>query len=68
MAETLSLTVSLRGTREVKDNYQLFRMNGQLFQIFLKIHRVQLTFSIPMVQTQVTNRLTATHQSKALTK
>ena len=30
MAETLSLTVSLRGTREVKDNYQLFRMNGQL--------------------------------------
>jgi anti-anti-sigma factor len=30
MAETLSLTVSLRGTREVKDNYQLFRMTGQL--------------------------------------
>jgi anti-anti-sigma factor len=30
MAEALSLTVSLRGTREVKDNYQLFRLTGQL--------------------------------------
>jgi anti-anti-sigma factor len=30
MAEPLSLTVSLRGTREAKDNYQLFRMTGQL--------------------------------------
>jgi anti-anti-sigma factor len=30
MAEPLSLTVSLRGTREVKDKYQLFRMTGQL--------------------------------------
>ena len=30
MAEPLSLTVSLRGTREVKENYQLFRLNGQL--------------------------------------
>jgi anti-anti-sigma factor len=30
MVETLSLTVSLRGTREVKDHYQLFRMTGQL--------------------------------------
>jgi anti-anti-sigma factor len=28
--ETLNLTVSLRGTREVKDNYQLFRLAGQL--------------------------------------
>ncbi|PSB52553.1 anti-sigma F factor antagonist [Chamaesiphon polymorphus CCALA 037] len=30
MAEPLSLTVSLRGTREVKDNYQLFRLTGLL--------------------------------------
>ncbi|WP_310426187.1 STAS domain-containing protein [Chamaesiphon sp. VAR_48_metabat_135_sub] len=30
MAEPLSLTVSLRGTREAKDNYQLFRLTGQL--------------------------------------
>jgi anti-anti-sigma factor len=26
--ESLTLTVSLRGTREVKDNYQLFRLAG----------------------------------------
>ncbi|MGF1493854.1 MAG: STAS domain-containing protein [Microcoleaceae cyanobacterium] len=28
--EQLKLTVSLRGTRDVKDNYQLFRLNGLL--------------------------------------
>jgi anti-anti-sigma factor len=28
--EQLTLTVSLRGTREVKDNYQLFRLTGLL--------------------------------------
>ena len=28
--EQLNLTVSLRGTREVKDNYQLFRLTGLL--------------------------------------
>ncbi|MBD2043580.1 STAS domain-containing protein [Microcoleus sp. FACHB-672] len=30
MAEPLTLTVSLRGTREVKENYQLFRLTGLL--------------------------------------
>ncbi|MBU6229777.1 MAG: STAS domain-containing protein [Cyanobacteria bacterium REEB459] len=30
MAEALSLTVSLRGTRDVQGNYQLFRLNGLL--------------------------------------
>lgn len=30
IAEPLNLTVSLRGTREVKDNYQLFRLTGLL--------------------------------------
>ncbi len=30
IAETLNLTVSLRGTREVRDNYQLFRLTGLL--------------------------------------
>lgn len=28
--EPLNLTVSLRGTREVKDNYQIFRLTGLL--------------------------------------
>jgi anti-anti-sigma factor len=28
--ESLNLTVSLRGTREVKDNYQIFRLTGLL--------------------------------------
>ncbi|MEM7726467.1 MAG: STAS domain-containing protein [Cyanobacteria bacterium P01_A01_bin.45] len=30
IAESLNLTVSLRGTREVKDNCQLFRLTGLL--------------------------------------
>ncbi|WP_041639943.1 STAS domain-containing protein [Trichormus azollae] len=30
IAEPLNLTVSLRGTREVRDNYQLFRLTGLL--------------------------------------
>ncbi|MBL1178335.1 STAS domain-containing protein [Pantanalinema rosaneae CENA516] len=30
MPEPLTLTVSLRGTREVRDNYQLFRLTGLL--------------------------------------
>ncbi|TAF54315.1 MAG: anti-sigma factor antagonist [Oscillatoriales cyanobacterium] len=30
MPEQLNLTVSLRGTREVKNNYQLFRLTGLL--------------------------------------
>lgn len=30
IAESLNLTVSLRGTREVRDNYQLFRLTGLL--------------------------------------
>ncbi|MBE9028153.1 STAS domain-containing protein [filamentous cyanobacterium LEGE 11480] len=30
MPEQLTLTVSLRGTRDVKDNYQLFRLTGLL--------------------------------------
>jgi anti-anti-sigma factor len=30
IAEQLNLTVSLRGTREVGDNYQLFRLTGLL--------------------------------------
>ncbi|MFP4121259.1 STAS domain-containing protein [Coleofasciculus sp.] len=30
MPEQLNLTVSLRGTREVKSNYQLFRLTGLL--------------------------------------
>ncbi|NET01321.1 MAG: STAS domain-containing protein [Sphaerospermopsis sp. SIO1G2] len=30
MAEQLNLTVSLRGTREVRDNCQLFRLTGLL--------------------------------------
>ena len=30
IAEPLSLTVSLRGTREVKDSYQIFRLTGLL--------------------------------------
>ncbi|HEY9810357.1 MAG TPA: STAS domain-containing protein [Halomicronema sp.] len=30
MAEPLTLTVSLRGTREVRDNLQLFRLTGLL--------------------------------------
>ena len=30
IAEPLALTVSLRGTREVKENYQLFRLTGLL--------------------------------------
>ncbi|TAF03420.1 MAG: anti-sigma factor antagonist [Nostocales cyanobacterium] len=30
MAEPLNLTVSLRGTREVRDNCQLFRLTGLL--------------------------------------
>ncbi len=30
IAEPLTLTVSLRGTREVKDDYQLFRLTGLL--------------------------------------
>ncbi|MBE9125667.1 STAS domain-containing protein [Coleofasciculus sp. LEGE 07081] len=30
MPEPLTLTVSLRGTREVKENYQLFRLTGLL--------------------------------------
>ncbi|NJP09761.1 MAG: STAS domain-containing protein [Leptolyngbyaceae cyanobacterium RU_5_1] len=30
MPEPLTLTVSLRGTREVKDDYQLFRLTGLL--------------------------------------
>ncbi|MBV8885459.1 MAG: STAS domain-containing protein [Chroococcidiopsidaceae cyanobacterium CP_BM_RX_35] len=30
MADPLNLTVSLRGTREVRDNYQLFRLTGLL--------------------------------------
>ncbi len=30
IAETLTLTVSLRGTREVRDNFQLFRLTGLL--------------------------------------
>ncbi|QIZ73716.1 MULTISPECIES: STAS domain-containing protein [Oxynema] len=30
MPEPLTLTVSLRGTREVGDNYQLFRLTGLL--------------------------------------
>jgi anti-anti-sigma factor len=30
IAETLTLTVSLRGTREVRDNCQLFRLTGLL--------------------------------------
>ncbi|MGL5083932.1 MAG: STAS domain-containing protein [Microcoleaceae cyanobacterium] len=30
MPEQLNLTVSLRGTRDVKDNYQLFRLTGLL--------------------------------------
>ncbi|NDJ16552.1 anti-sigma factor antagonist [Myxacorys almedinensis] len=30
MPEQLTLTVSLRGTREVRDNYQLFRLTGLL--------------------------------------
>ncbi|MBW4494736.1 MAG: STAS domain-containing protein [Oscillatoria princeps RMCB-10] len=30
MAEPLTLTVSLRGTRETRDNYQLFRLTGLL--------------------------------------
>jgi anti-anti-sigma factor len=30
IADPLNLTVSLRGTREVRDNYQLFRLTGLL--------------------------------------
>ncbi|MBE9208937.1 STAS domain-containing protein [Nostoc sp. LEGE 06077] len=30
IAEQLNLTVSLRGTREARDNYQLFRLTGLL--------------------------------------
>ncbi|PSB30579.1 anti-sigma F factor antagonist [Stenomitos frigidus ULC18] len=30
MPEQLTLTVSLRGTREVRENYQLFRLTGLL--------------------------------------
>ncbi|HIK27465.1 MAG: STAS domain-containing protein [Oscillatoriaceae bacterium SKW80] len=30
MAEPLTLTVSLRGTREIRENYQLFRLTGLL--------------------------------------
>lgn len=30
IADSLNLTVSLRGTREVRDNYQLFRLTGLL--------------------------------------
>ncbi len=30
IAEPLNLTVSLRGTREARDNYQLFRLTGLL--------------------------------------
>ncbi|MBD1831905.1 STAS domain-containing protein [Trichocoleus sp. FACHB-90] len=30
MPEPLTLTVSLRGTREVRDNYQLYRLTGLL--------------------------------------
>jgi len=30
IAEPLNLTVSLRGTREVRDNYQIFRLTGLL--------------------------------------
>ncbi|HBE48540.1 MAG TPA: anti-anti-sigma factor, partial [Cyanobacteria bacterium UBA11369] len=30
MPEPLTLTVSLRGTREVKEKYQLFRLTGLL--------------------------------------
>ncbi|MDC0839127.1 MAG: STAS domain-containing protein [Limnospira sp. PMC 1291.21] len=30
MPEQLHLTVSLRGTRDVKDNYQIFRLTGLL--------------------------------------
>ncbi|MCX7594149.1 MAG: STAS domain-containing protein [Fischerella sp.] len=30
IAEPLNLTLSLRGTREVRDNYQLFRLTGLL--------------------------------------
>jgi anti-anti-sigma factor len=30
IAEPLNLTVSLRGTREVQDTYQIFRLTGQL--------------------------------------
>ncbi len=30
IAEQLNLTVSLRGTRETRDNYQLFRLTGLL--------------------------------------
>ncbi|OKH25464.1 anti-sigma F factor antagonist [Chroogloeocystis siderophila 5.2 s.c.1] len=30
IAEPLNITVSLRGTREVRDNYQLFRFTGLL--------------------------------------
>ncbi|WP_017720008.1 STAS domain-containing protein [Kamptonema formosum] len=30
IAEPLNLTVSLRGTREIRDNYQLFRLTGLL--------------------------------------
>ncbi|MBE9230041.1 STAS domain-containing protein [Phormidium sp. LEGE 05292] len=30
MVEALNLTVSLRGTRDVKENYQLFRLAGLL--------------------------------------
>lgn len=30
IAEQLNLTVSLRGTREVQDNYQIFRLTGLL--------------------------------------
>ncbi|TVP65518.1 MAG: anti-anti-sigma factor, partial [Nodularia sp. (in: Bacteria)] len=30
IAEPLNLTVSLRGTREVRDNCQLFRLTGLL--------------------------------------
>ncbi|MFM7449363.1 MAG: STAS domain-containing protein [Leptolyngbyaceae cyanobacterium] len=30
MPEQLTLTVSLRGTREIRDNYQIFRLTGLL--------------------------------------
>ena len=39
----MTLTVSLRGTRDVKDNYQLFRLNGLLDAFSEAIFRKEIS-------------------------